>query len=178
MKGIAGILATLMVAVVAAQLFADVSIENRGSWPDTWPKELEPLRANSRTIEGPLGGFLYYEIPFTERDAFESAWTHLLKVKSPESPIVLIRSPYTGTGARKGSSMKAGVLINSYPLASSTATPATSDAPAKDSAPKSKNTTTIVLVVDGEVVDLNRIPLPPNTYFQDERFKDSGITKR
>ena len=31
MKRTAGILVTLMVGVVAAQLFADVSIENRGS---------------------------------------------------------------------------------------------------------------------------------------------------
>src|SRR5687767_6020529 len=57
MKRIAGLLVTLLLAVVTAQLFADVSIEDRGSWPDTWPKEFEQLRASSRTIEGPLGGF-------------------------------------------------------------------------------------------------------------------------
>jgi len=178
MKRTAGILATLLVGVVAAQLFADVSIENRGRWPESWPQELEPLREKSRTIEGPLAGFLHYEIPFSDRDAFESAWSHLLKVRSPEYPITLIRSPYTGTGATKGSSMKAGVLINSFPSANSTSDPATSDAPAKATTPKSTNATVIVLVVDGEVVDLNRIPLPKNTYIQDERFKDSGITKR
>ena len=178
MKRFAGILATLAFVIVASHLHAEVTIENKGRWPVTWPKELEPLRETSRTIEGPLAGFLRYEIPFSERDAFESAWSHLLKVRSPEYPITLIRSPYTGTGATKGSSMKAGVLINSFPFASSTADPATSDAPEKATAPKSTNTTVIVLVVDGEVVDLNRIPLPKNTYIQDERFKDNGITKR
>jgi hypothetical protein len=178
MKRMAGLLVTLMVAAVAARLCADVSIEDRGSWPDTWPKELEPLRANSRTIEGPLGGFLHYEIPFAERDAFESAWTHLLKVKSPQTPLVLMRGPYTGTGAKKGSSMKAGVLINSYPSTRTTADAATPDAPAKDTAPESTITTTLVLVVDGDVVDLNRIPLPRSTHIQDERFKNSGTTKR
>lgn len=178
MKRIAGFLVTLLVAVVAAQLFADVSVENRGLWPDTWPRELEPFRPHSRTIEGPLGGQLHYEIPFTDRDAFESAWAHLLKVKSPESPIVLIRSPYEGTGARKGSSMKAGVLINSHPFAGRTTDPATADSPANDTTPKSTNTATVVLVVDGEVVDMNRIPLPPNTNIQDLRFNKSGITKR
>jgi len=178
MRRTAGILVTLLVGVVAAQLFADVSIENRGRWPESWPQELEPLREKSRTIEGPLAGFLHYEIPFSDRDAFESAWSHLLQVKSQESPIVLIRSPYEGTGAMKGSSMKAGVLINSYPLASSTEDPAASDAPAKGTKPKSAITTYLVLVVDGKVVDLNRIPLPKNTYIQDERFQDSGITKR
>jgi hypothetical protein len=178
MKRMAGLLVTLMVAAVAARLCADVSIEDRGSWPDTWPKELEPLRANSRTIEGPLGGFLHYEIPFAERDAFESAWTHLLKVKSPQTPLVLMRGPYTGTGAKKGSSMKAGVLINSYPSTRTAADAATPDAPAKDTAPESTITTTLVLVVDGDVVDLNRIPLPRSTHIQDERFKNSGTTKR
>ena len=33
------------------------------------------------------------------------------------------------------------------------------------------NTTFIELVVDGQVVDLNRIPLPPDTPIIDERFK-------
>lgn len=178
MRRTAGIVVTLLMGVVAAQLFADVSVVNIGLWPESWPQELEPLREKSRTIEGPLGGFLHYEIPFTDRDAFESAWSHLLKVRSPESRIVLIRSPYEGTGATKGSSMKAGVLISSYPFAGSTAVQATADAPAKDSEPKSTNTTTVVLVVDGEVVNLNRIPLPPNTYIEDQRFNDSGITKR
>lgn len=176
MKRIAGCLVTLMVAVVAAQLFADVSVENRGSWPDTWPKELEPFRPHSRTIEGPLGGQRHYEIPFTDRDAFESAWTHLLKVKSPGSPITLIRSPYEGTGARKGRSMNAGVLINSHPFVGTTTDPATADSLANDTALKSTTTTTVVLVVDGEVVDMNRIPLPPNTNIQDLRFNDSGIS--
>jgi hypothetical protein len=178
MRRLAGILATLVFATVASQLFADVSIENRGSWPVAWPKELDPHRATSRTIEGPLAGFLHYEIPFSERDAFESAWPHFLKVKSPESPVILIRGPYTGTGVTKGSSMKSGVLITSLPFSSSTADPATSDTPAKEAAPKSTNTTFIALVVDGGVVDLNRIPLPKNTYIQDKRFKDSGTTKQ
>jgi hypothetical protein len=177
MKRISGILVTLMVVVAAAQLIADVSIENKGRWPESWPKELNPLREKSRTIEGPLAGFLHYEIPFSERDAFESAWPHLLKVKSPESPLILIRSPYTGSGATTGSSMKAGVLVNSYPSANSNADPTTSDARAKDTSPKSTSTTCLVLVVDGEVVDLNRIPLPKNTCIQDERFKDSGMIR-
>ena len=86
MRRTAGLLVTVMFAVVAAELFADVSVEDRGSWPDTWPKELEPLRASSRTIEGPLGGFLHYEIPFAERDAFESAWAHLRKSRARKLP--------------------------------------------------------------------------------------------
>ncbi len=173
MKRIVSVLPPLLLAAMTCHLFADVSIENTGRWPDTWPKELEPLRANSRTIEGPLGGQLHYEISFTERDAFESAWRHLLKVKSPETPLFLIRSPYIGTGARQGATIKAGVLINSHPFVSTNSDGKEAD---KSSMPASK--TILVLVVDGNVIDLNRIPLPPNTHIQDDRFKDEGITKR
>ena len=35
-----------------------------------------------------------------------------------------------------------------------------------------KRTITIELIVDGEIVDLNRIPLPPDTPIIDERFND------
>lgn len=34
------------------------------------------------------------------------------------------------------------------------------------------NTTFIELVVDGKIVDLNRIPLPRDTPIIDERFKE------
>jgi hypothetical protein len=34
------------------------------------------------------------------------------------------------------------------------------------------NTTWIELVVDGDIVDLNRIPLPADTPMIDERFTD------
>jgi hypothetical protein len=34
------------------------------------------------------------------------------------------------------------------------------------------NTTFIELVVDGEIVDLNRIPLPADTPIIDERFEE------
>lgn len=160
MKRIAFMLAALLLAGLTCQLLADVTIEETGRWPNTWPQELEPLRAHSRTIEGPLGGFLTYEISFTERDAFESAWPHLLKVKSAETPILLIRSPYIGTGALRGTTIKSGVLIGSLPV------------------PEGVGTTTLALVVDGDVIDLNRIRLPRNTHIQDERFNDDGETER
>jgi hypothetical protein len=69
-------------------------------------------------------------------------------------------------------------MINSSPIGSSTADPATTDTPAKATTPKSTNWTVIVLVVDGEVVDLNRIPLPKNTHIQDDRFTGGGTAKR
>jgi hypothetical protein len=43
---------------------------------------MEPLRKQSRTLEGPKQPLLHHAIPFTDRANFESAWQHLLKVKS------------------------------------------------------------------------------------------------
>jgi hypothetical protein len=37
--------------------------------------------------------------------------------------------------------------------------------------PAGPEATYIALVVDGDIVDLNRIPLPPDTPIVDERFK-------
>jgi hypothetical protein len=89
----------LVVAVLALCMsgtaYALYSVADKGLWPDTWPKELEPLRKQSRTLEGPLLPQLHYEIPFTKRDEFEAAWPHLLKVKSKGAPIILVRSPLT-----------------------------------------------------------------------------------
>jgi hypothetical protein len=51
--------------------------------------------------------------------------------------------------------------------------PATPEAPIKSVQGKTRwiNTTYIELLVDGDVVDLNRIPLPADTPIIDERFK-------
>jgi len=60
--------------------------------------------------------------------------------------------------------MKSGVIVSSWPIAASDA----------DTKTKRSETTVIVVVVDGDVVDLNRIRLPGSTHIQDERFKDDG----
>jgi hypothetical protein len=73
-----------MVLLAACPLYADYGVEFRGSWPESWPEELEGLRTQSRTLEGPLMPLLHYAIPFTNREEFEAAWPHLLKVKSPD----------------------------------------------------------------------------------------------
>ena len=85
-----------------------------------------------------------YAIPFATREEFESAWPHILKVKSKGASITLLRGPHVHVETAK----TAGVLI--LPLSD----------------------TSIVLVVDGEIVDLNRIAFPAETPIIDERFKD------
>ena len=166
MKQAIAILAAI-VLFSACLLYADYDVENRGSWPDDWPKELAALRAQSRTLEGPTRPSLHYAIPFTKRDEFEAAWPHLLKVKTKGSPIVLRRGPSFWLGKEKN----AGVCVH---------TPSKGQAPITDGKDANGNwekTIYIELIVDGGIVDLNRILLPPDTPIIDERFKED-VTKR
>lgn len=161
------------IAVVAAVFFlspcpiyALYGVEDRGNWPENWPKELDGLREQSRTLVGPLVLLRHYAIPFAKRGAFEAAWPHLLKVKSPGAPIVLRRPPSFWLGDES----KAGVCIH---------TPPEGQAPiedAKKAAGRLEETVYIELIVDGDIVDLNRISLPPDTPIIDERFKDGATT--
>ena len=135
-------------------LFAEYGFENNGSWPDSWPKELDGLRKQSRTYEGPRRPLLHYAIPFTKRESFEAAWPHILKVKSKGESIVLRRAPSFWLGGDSN----AGVCIHTPPKGEA-------------------GTIYIELIADGQIVDLNRIALPPDTPIIDERFKDEK-TKR
>ena len=151
------------IAVVAVGVVrADYGVWNKGTWPESWPKELEGLRGQARTLEGPLELLLHYAIPFEKREVFEAAWPYLVKVKSPGAPIVLRRGPsfWLGKGA------EAGVCVH---------TPPRGEAPiadAKDAGGRWERTVYIELIVDGKTVDLNRIALPPDTPIIDERFKE------
>lgn len=148
-------------------LYADYHVKNQGAWPSGWPKELERLRAQSRTLEGPQVQLLHHAIPFAKRDSFEAAWPHLLTVKSHGAPIVLRRGP--SFWLREESN--AGVCVH---------TPPEGQSPITDANEIGRNwerTIYLELIVDGAIVDLNRIRLPPDTPIIDERFKD-GTTQR
>ena len=157
--------ATIFVAIAlfaSVTAYADYLVWDTGTWPDNWPKELEPLRKQSRTFEGPKQPLLAYAIPFIERDEFESSWPHVLKIKSKGAPIVLRRSPSFWLSGKSP-----GVCIH---------TPPKGEAPivdGKDAKGNWEQTIYIELIVDGEIIDLNRIQLPPDTPIIDERFKES-----
>jgi hypothetical protein len=159
------ILATVVV-FSAGLLYADYTVQNRGTWPKSWPEDLDGLRKQSRTLEGPLEPLLHFAIPFTEREQFETAWPHLLKVKTPGVPLVLRRGPSFWLGDES----KAGVCIH---------TPPAGEAPiadGKQAGRRLERTIYIELIVDGDITDLNRIPLPPDTPIIDERFKPGKTT--
>lgn len=170
MKRTTALLAAIAVCVVGSA-YALYGVIDKGTWPESWPRGLEPLRKQSRTLVGPMFAHRHYAIPFTKREELESAWPHLLKVKSKGAPIFLVHRPNFFLGER----VKAGVVVHSPPLGQAD-NPATPEAPIPgviDARMKWTYTTYIDLVVDGQIVDLNRIPLPPDTPIIDERFKDS-----
>lgn len=213
-------LSTVATVLVTSVSFALYSVSKNGKWPASWPKELEPLRTQSRTLKHHVGNI--HEIHFTRQEQFESAWPHILKVKSREAPLTLLRSPYT----RLGTPIKAGVRIlcpstgelvtfggvnRRYPPGAEAAIPDKHFLKVGPPWPdyiKSESGTLpeyvaienvkwkpcdskefkglkgtkawsmtrarieIELIVDGDIVDLNRIPLPANTPIIDKRFKE------
>jgi hypothetical protein len=90
--------------------FALVSTLQQGWWPDSWPKELEPLRKQARTVRVAHGiSETVYEIPFKSREDFEKAWPHILKLKSKGASLILEKSPYKYLVS--GSESTSGVMI-------------------------------------------------------------------
>jgi hypothetical protein len=150
MKKTIALLAAVAVCAVYATAHALYEVTDKGTWPKSWPSELEPLRKQSRTLVGPQVLQRHYAIRFTKREEFESAWPSILKVKRKGAYVRLVRGPnfFLGEGN------KAGVVVHCPPSG------------------QGDNPTFIELVVDGHIVDLNRIPLPADTPIIDERFKD------
>ena len=180
--------------------FAAVMIQRDGLWGVSWPKELEPFEGQATTVRVMTGIHeTWYVIPFGNREEFEKAWPHILKLKSKGAPLILEKSPWQGFGDVK---MAAGVCVlwpsgGSVRVADGTELEATAPWPesiksasaelpeyvfAKGGTwvpfsggerewPLIRARVDIVLVTDGGVVDLNRIELPGDTPIIDKRFK-------
>lgn len=162
--------AAALTLVAAVPAYALYSVSEKGEWPTTWGKELEPLRKQSRTLVGPMVAQRHYAIRFTKREEVEAAWPHLLKQKTGGAPIILVKGPnfFLGDKAR------AGVIVHCPPEGQAK-NPATPEAPIVGvTNPRERwmNTNYIELVADGEVVDLNRLPFPADTPVIDERFSE------
>lgn len=154
---------SLGIILIARVCLADYSVSDKGLWPSSWPKELEVLRKSSRTLIGPRVEYRNYAIPFTDREHFEKLWPHLLSVKTKDAPVILVKAPNFFLGKEA----KAGVIVHSPPAGQENA-----QVPAGVKVQeRSMYTTYIELVVDGDVIDLNRINL--STVVVDERFKET-----
>ncbi len=160
----------ILASCLAAPAFALYSVSDRGEWPEKWPKEMEPLRRQSRTFVGPILNHHHYAIPFTKRTEFESVWVPLGKVKTQGAPIFLVsgRNFFLGEA-------KAGVVVHAAPLGPH-GKPIKLEAPIESTCARERwmYTTYIDVFVDGEIIDLNRIPLPADTPIVDERFNNQG----
>jgi len=165
------LLAALLLCVVAPA-YALYSVSNHGDWPKNWPKQLESLRKQSRTLVGPEVENRHFAIPFTKRDQFESAWPHILRVKTKGAPIFLLRGPNFFLGDKS----KAGVVVHCPPEGQSR-NPATPEAPiagVKNLRERWMNATYIDLVVDGNIVDIKRIAIPKGVEVIDNRGKSAA----
>lgn len=168
----AGFLA-LAICLVASTCWALYQVLDRGDWPSTWPQELEVLRKSSRTLVGPMVENRHYAIPFTDREQFEKLWPLLLSVKTKDAPVILVR----GRNFFLGDGVTAGVVVHTPPIGQDK-NPRTPEAPINSSNFRQLMTHTmyIELVVDGDIVDLNRIDL--STVVVDERFKEPPLDKK
>jgi hypothetical protein len=158
---------------MASFVYGAYDVGNEGKWPNSWPKEMEPLRKQSRTLVGPMSEHRHYAIPFAKREEMESAWPQILKVKSKGAPVVIVRGPNFFLGENK----KAGVVVHCPPLGQAE-NPATPEGPipgVSNVRERWMYTNYIELIVDGDVVDLNRIPLPADTPIVDERFNNGRM---
>lgn len=160
------LLLTVTLCLMGSSVYAEYTVSNRGEWPETWPQELEPLREQSRTLEGPRLPQLHFQIPFKTREQFEAAWPHLLKISSQGAPLILWQS----SQARLGN-FEAGVFIHTPP--SQFKDEVNPDTPGETIKKGSywRYYTYIELIVDGKIVDLNRIQIPPDTLIIDKRFE-------
>jgi hypothetical protein len=145
----------------AASVSAESTGGPGGTWPKSWPKELEPLRKQAWTWHNGLCAQISYDIAFADREQFEASWPHILKLKSKGAPITLLRGPYVRVWTTRPPKSKTAGVIILLPLEGSSEGPL--------------SVTQIKLVVDGAIVDLNRIPLPADTPIIDERFKVTPV---
>ena len=190
------------IVIVPSLCFAFVSTHPKGKYPGPLPRALEAYRSILRVVEVAHGiQETNFELLFESQAEFELAWPKILGLRSPNAPLILEQSPSAsnvsgskmGPGIRvfwpsEGSCRKAGgeLLKASAPWPASIKSPS-GELPEYVIASKetwvpyldesqegfrNRARVDIVLVVDGNIVDLNRIPLPLNTPIIDNRFKD------
>ncbi len=191
------ILATVLVSEMG---LARITTVPEGVWPDSWPKELDPCRKLARTVWVAHGiQETVYEIGFSNRAEFEDAWPHILRLKSKGAPLILERSPSTydvsGTTAETGVrvlwpadgfvELPDGTRLKAGPPWPEGITSPSGELPEYVVVKEGKwvpfdgknrdgflhrARVVVVLITDGNVVDLNRIPLPSDTPIIDRRF--------
>lgn len=169
MKRTLGILIAAGSCGLCSAAYALYGVNPVGTWPKSWPSQLEPLRKQARTLVGPMVDARHFAIRFTSREQFEAAWPSLLKVKTKSAPIFLIR----GENFFLGEKQKAGVIVHCPPEGQHK-NPRTPEKPIEglqNLRERWMNTCYIEVVDDGTVVDFGRVKVPKGTTIVDEREK-------
>jgi hypothetical protein len=161
-------IAVLASIVICSSAAAEWGVYGEGSWPKSWPQGLEALRKQAGTIQGGKFEMVIHHIPFKTRDEFELAWPELLKIKTKGAPLILVQSPSKHWHFGE---TKASVFVHCPSLGKEPAADAGPVAGVEDFTYRWMNTNYVVLVVDGEIVDLNRIKLPADALIIDKRFE-------
>jgi hypothetical protein len=212
----------VMTMLASSLCFGMVTVSETGNWPNSWPKELEPYRKQTRTREiAAVYSENVYEIHFENREEFEKLWPIILKLKDKKAPLRLLS---TGKPIRDGglsdsdkpvmrifghvypawpSHRPGGRKLRPAPPWPDSIKSPTGELPEYVVRSEDGNTwipvereeprgfmwipdavrkpprgfmyrvrTEIELVVDGRIIDLNRIPLPPDTPIIDRRFQE------
>ncbi|MBN2180754.1 MAG: hypothetical protein JW715_02480 [Sedimentisphaerales bacterium] len=188
------------VLFTASLSLASIIIWQKGKWPGPWPKQLEPYRQQTVVVDaGNDIRETIFELSFDNREKFEQAWPEILKLKSKGSPLILEKSPskydLSGTVLKSGVrilwpstepvKMNDGSILRTSPVEFSSITSHSGELPEyvveKDgkwipydeqnlSDVRHRARADIILITDANIVDLNRIPLPPDTFIIDRRF--------
>jgi hypothetical protein len=199
-----GVLAFLALIISSPAAFAIATIDETGMWPQSWPKELEPLRKDARTIR--IATMIHedvYEIHFKDRETFERSWPILLGLKSKkgqltfykvassppdqvvifsnEVPALRIYDSPAGSisgGSAVGppwpsSAFLPNGLLPEYVKAGEvqgkrTWIPATRGEGFQGFMERAR--VDIELIIDGKIIDLNRIRIPSDTPIIDKRW--------
>lgn len=96
-----------MIVLLSFFSFARMLTTNVGTWPDSWPKELDQFRGQAKSMQ--VSHSIQenvYEIRFESRQEFDRAWTHILKLKTKGAPLIIDGAPsyypVSGTTAEAG----------------------------------------------------------------------------
>jgi hypothetical protein len=197
------LLTGLALGLTAATGWGMIMIHGRGTWPDSWPKELEPLRESAESYGVGMGTQEeMYEIPFQDRDEFERLWPVIQTLKSKGGTLTLIsmnqsRSWYrtdspavcifdsanVALQVREGNEFRYVSMGPPWPDSARDENGNLSEYVAWDgeqwvaTRPDGRfpgflcrARVDLLLVVDGDVIDLNRIRLPEDTVIIDRRM--------
>lgn len=156
--------ALAVIAFASTLAFGEVEPHDTGQWPRSWPRELEPLRKQARTLSGGKAMLASHEILFTDREQCEAAWPHLLKVKAEGAQVVLHR----GASAKYACQLR----IQSPSANARLESPDKPLAYTENDRTRWIKSQYVEMWVDGEIVDLNRTLIPADTPIVDKRFKD------